>query len=152
MKEIVKIDAIAVAKILGLLLGGIYLAIGIILNLVVLIFGLGNLSGLDFLGFGSGLVATLLVSIIIGLVGFIVGLLLGWLYNVAANYFGGIVIMLEDRSVVEDRIRESKAAKIALRQERERMRSERKRLQEEDKHRRYSGDDDKKSFDDIPTP
>ena len=62
MKEIVKIDVISLAKVIGLIAGGIYLLVGIIVNLIVLIFGLGSITGLDFLGFGSGLIATVLVD------------------------------------------------------------------------------------------
>lgn len=138
MKEIVKIDAISLAKVIGLIAGGIYLLVGIVVNLVVLIFGLGSITGLDFLGFGSGLIATVLVSIIIGVVLFVLGLLAGFVYNVTASYFGGIIVLFEDRSVVEQRLREARAAKLALRSEKKRLQGEKKRIQAEDKKKRQA--------------
>lgn len=169
MKEIVKIDAISLAKVIGLITGGVYLLIGVIINLIVLIFGLGSITGLDFLGFGSGLIATVLVSIIIGVVAFIIGLISGFLYNSVANYFGGIIVLFEDRSIVEERLREARAAKLALAAERSRLHDEKKRIQLEDKKKKQAEKlakdkqkmsqsditniDDKKDNDaNIPTP
>ncbi|OIO47466.1 MAG: hypothetical protein AUJ28_00830 [Parcubacteria group bacterium CG1_02_37_51] len=128
MKEIVKIDIVAMAKVCALIIGGVYLLIGIIANLGVLIFGLDSFASLDFLGFGSGIIATILVSIIIGFVVFVVGLIGGLLYNFIAYYFGGFVVLFEDRTVVEQRLREARAAKSALRQERTRLKSEKKMM------------------------
>lgn len=137
MKEIVKVDAISLAKVIGLIWGGIYLIVGILVNLAVLVFGLGAISGLDFLGFGSGIIATILVSIIIGLAAFIIGLIGGFIYNFVANYFGGVIVLFEDRTIVEERLRESKAAKIALKEEKKRLKEERKRLKAEQKKKEY---------------
>jgi len=128
MKEIVKIDATSLAKVIGLIAGGIYLLIGILINLIVLIFGLGSVTGLDFLGFGSGLVATVLVAIIIGASCFIVGLLAGFVYNFIARYFGGVIVLFEDRTIVEERLREARAAKLALKSEKKRLQEEKKRI------------------------
>jgi len=136
MKEIVKIDAVSLAKVIGLITGGIYLLIGIIINLVVLIFGLGSITGLDFLGFGSGLIATVLVSIIIGFLSFVIGLLAGFVYNFVANYFGGVIVLFEDRSVVEERLREARAAKYALKAEKRRLQSEKRRIELEEKKKK----------------
>ncbi|MFW0837899.1 MAG: hypothetical protein ACKKL5_02755 [Candidatus Komeilibacteria bacterium] len=157
MKEIVKIDAVALAKVCGLLMGGVYLLIGILINLAVLIFGLGSLSGIDFLGFGSGLVATLLVSIIVGAIVFVIGLIAGLLYNLIAYYFGGIIVLHEDRSVVEARLRESRAAKSALRAEKKRLQAERRRQEAKRKAKpetKEIGDDKEKDGleSQIPTP
>ena len=138
MKEIVKIDAVSLAKVIGLITGGIYLLVGIIVNLVVLVFGLGSITGLDFLGFGSGLIATVLVSIIIGFVLFVLGLLAGFVYNFIGNYFGGIIVLFEDRSIVEERLREARAAKLALRAEKKRLQEEKKRIQTEDKKKKQA--------------
>ncbi len=132
MKEIVKIDIVSMARVCALLTGGVYLLIGVLANLGVLIFGLDSFSSLDFLGFGSGIIATLLVSIIIGFVMFIIGLIAGLLYNFVAYYFGGIVLLFEDRTVVEQRLREAKAAKSALQQERKRLKGEKKLMTDRD--------------------
>ncbi|MFW0862150.1 MAG: hypothetical protein ACKKL6_01035 [Candidatus Komeilibacteria bacterium] len=136
MKEIVKIDAVSLAKVIGLITGGIYLLIGIIINLIVLIFGLGSITGLDFLGFGSGLIATVLVSIIIGFLSFVIGLLAGFVYNFVANYFGGVIVLFEDRSIVEERLREARAAKDALKAEKKRLQSEKRRIELEEKKKK----------------
>jgi hypothetical protein len=133
MKEIIRIEAVSLAKVVGLLVGGVYLIIGILINLAVLIFGLGSVSGLDFLGFGSGIIATILVSLLIGLMVFVVVLIAGFLYNFIANYFGGVIVLFEDRSVVEERLREARAAKLALRAEKKKLKAERNRLQNEKK-------------------
>jgi len=138
MKEIVKIDAVSLAKVIGLTTGGIYLLVGILVNLVVLIFGLGAITGLDFLGFGSGLIATVLVSIIVGFVAFLFGLIAGFVYDFIANYFGGIIVLFEDRSIVEERLRESRAAKLALSAEKKRLQEEKKRIQIEEKKKKQS--------------
>ena len=138
MKEIVKIDAVSLAKVIGLITGGIYLVIGVLINLAVLVFGLGSISGLDFLGFGSGIIATILVSLIIGLMVFVISLIAGFIYNFVANYFGGIIVLFEDRSIVEARLRESRAAKLALRSEKKRLKEERQRLQTERKQKAKS--------------
>ncbi len=153
MKEIVKIDAVSLAKVIGLITGGIYLLIGIIINLIVLIFGLGSITGLDFLGFGSGIIATVLVSIIVGFIAFIIGLLAGIVYNFIAGYFGGIIVLFEDRTIVEERLREARAAKFALKAEKKRIQDEKKRIGMEEKKKKQALklEKDKDNMN-IPTP
>lgn len=153
MKESVKIDAVSLAKVIGLITGGIYLLIGIIINLIVLIFGLGSITGLDFLGFGSGIIATVLVSIIVGFIAFIIGLLAGIVYNFIAGYFGGIIVLFEDRTIVEERLREARAAKFALKAEKKRMQDEKKRISMEEKKKKQALklEKDKDNMN-IPTP
>ncbi|PIZ98891.1 MAG: hypothetical protein COX77_03195 [Candidatus Komeilibacteria bacterium CG_4_10_14_0_2_um_filter_37_10] len=131
MKEILKIDAISLAKVLAVITGGVYLVVGVIINIGVLFFGLGSMSSLDFLGFGSGLIATVLVSIVVGLFSFFLGILMGFIYNLVANYFGGVIVLFEDRSVVEQRLREAKAAKMALQEEKKRLKLEREKLEQD---------------------
>jgi hypothetical protein len=138
MKEIVKIDAVSLAKIVGLITGGVYLFVGIVINLIVLVFGLGSITGLDFLGFGSGIIATVLVSIMVGFTVFILGLIAGFVYNLIANYFGGIIVLFEDRSIVEERLREAKAAKLALSAEKRRLAEEKKRIMADEKKKKLS--------------
>ena len=131
MKEILKIDAISLAKVLAVITGGVYLVVGVIINIGVLFFGLGSMSSLDFLGFGSGLIATVLVSIVVGLFSFFLGIFMGFIYNLVANYFGGVIVLFEDRSVVEQRLREAKAAKMALQEEKKRLKLEREKLEQD---------------------
>lgn len=96
MKSIKKIDIISLAKFIGLLSGGIYLVAGLAINIAVLIFKIPATSKFDILGFGSGALATFLVALLVGLANFIIGAILGWLYNVSANFIGGLKIELED--------------------------------------------------------
>jgi ABC-type multidrug transport system fused ATPase/permease subunit len=90
MKVIKKIDVISLAKIMGVIYGGVYLIIGLALNLAVLIFGIPAFKQFDFVGFGSGVLATLLVAVLVAAVSFVIGLVIGWLYNLAASLVGGI--------------------------------------------------------------
>jgi hypothetical protein len=96
MKEIKKIDILSIAKISGLLMGGIYLVAGLVVNVAVLIFKIPVTAKLDILGFGSGILATFMVALLIGAVNFIIGAIAGWLYNLTASVVGGIRIKLED--------------------------------------------------------
>ena len=90
MKVIKKINVISLAKITGVIYGGIYLIIGLALNLAVLLFGIPAFKQFDFIGFGSGVLATLLVAVLVAAISFILGLLIGWIYNLAASLVGGI--------------------------------------------------------------
>ena len=85
-----KINVISLAKITGVVYGGIYLIIGLALNLAVLIFGIPAFKEFDFVGFGSGVLATLLVAVLVAAISFVIGLIIGWIYNLAASLVGGI--------------------------------------------------------------
>lgn len=91
MKEIKKVDILSCAKVTGTMFGGIYLVAGLFINLVVLFFSVPALKNFDILGFGSGVLATFLVALLVGSISFILGALLGWLYNLAASLVGGII-------------------------------------------------------------
>ena len=56
---------------------------------------------------------------------------MGFIYNLVANYFGGVIVLFEDRSVVEQRLREAKAAKMALQEEKKRLKLEREKLEQD---------------------
>ena len=90
MKVIKKVDILSVARVTGIIAGGIYLIAGLFINLMVLIFGLPALNNIDILGFGSGVLATFLVAVVVGAVSFIMGAIWAWLYNLAALLVGGI--------------------------------------------------------------
>jgi len=91
MKIIKKIDTLSVAKIGGLICGGIYLLAGLVVNLAVFIFSIAVLHVYDFLGLGSSILATMLLAVIAGAVAFLVSAASAWLYNVAAGFVGGII-------------------------------------------------------------
>lgn len=91
MKTIKKINILSLAKIMGLINGGVYLIAGLAVNLAVLFLGVPALAKFDLLGFGSGILAVLLLAILIGAISFIMGALIAWLYNVASGMVGGII-------------------------------------------------------------
>lgn len=100
MKSIKKVEVLTVGKILGLVTGGVYLIVVIlIVTLGTLIFDSSDFSRLDVLGFGSTVMATFLFALLIGVVNFIIGIVIGWLYNLTASLVGGIHVELEE---VED--------------------------------------------------
>ena len=94
MKLLNKIEILSAARCLGLLVGGIYLFVGIFINVVVFIFGIPAIKTLDFMGLGSGLLATLLMALLAGAICFLLGAVLAWLYNLAAKLGGGLKIEL----------------------------------------------------------
>jgi len=96
MKTIKKIDILSIAKIFGMVSGGIYLVAGVVVNLAVLVFKIPIDKRFDILGFGSGILATFMVALLVGAVIFTVGAIIGWLYNVTAKLIGGIHVQIED--------------------------------------------------------
>ena len=54
------------------------------------------------------------------------------------SYFGGIIVLFEDRSIVEERLREARAAKLALKAEKKRLQEEKKRIQLEEKKKKQA--------------
>lgn len=90
MKTIKKIEIISLARVLGCLIGGFYLAAGIIINIFTLILGLPVAGAFDFLGFGSSILATVLLAVVSGVMGFALGALFAILYNICAALVGGI--------------------------------------------------------------
>lgn len=90
MKMIKKLDILSVAKVMGVLYGGIYLVAGLAVNLAYLFLGIPALKQFDILGFGSGVLATLMLALLVGSIAFIAGAIMAWLYNFAAKIVGGI--------------------------------------------------------------
>lgn len=90
MRVIKKLNIISVARILGVIHGGIYLVVGLLINIVVLLFGIPTFAEFDFLGFGSGILATFLMAILVGAISFVLGAVMAWLYNLAAALVGGL--------------------------------------------------------------
>src|SRR3989339_60875 len=95
MMEIKKIDILSVAKFCAFLVGGVYLAAGVVISLVVAVLGLPAIQSFDLLNLGSALLATLLVAIMASAVSFILGAILAWLYNIFAKLMGGVKIELD---------------------------------------------------------
>ncbi|MCX6785361.1 MAG: hypothetical protein NTZ18_00735 [Candidatus Komeilibacteria bacterium] len=91
MKMIKKLDILSVAKVTGVLYGGIYLIAGLAVNLAYLFLGIPALKQFDLLGFGSGILATLMLAVMVGAIAFIAGAIIAWLYNLTAKIVGGIM-------------------------------------------------------------
>jgi hypothetical protein len=94
-----RIGVLSLAKIMGVLYGGIGLIIGICFALFSVLGG-GALmaSGQEGAGPGGGLMMGMGIGMAIaapifyGLLGFIGGLISGWLFNLAAGFVGGLEI------------------------------------------------------------
>jgi len=95
MMEIKKIDILSTAKLCACLVGGIYLVAGVFISFVVSILGIPVMQSFDVLSLGSALLATLLVSMVMGAVCFIFSAIFAWLYNILAKLIGGIKIDLQ---------------------------------------------------------
>jgi hypothetical protein len=112
-KYIKKIDIFSAAKVIGILTGGVYFIIVlIVLSLGALIVDQTSIDKLNFLGFSSTLVASFIFAIIIGVVNFIVTALFAWMYNLTSSFFGGIKVELEEvvdnQNTLFDKIESSK--------------------------------------------
>ncbi len=107
MKEIKKISLLSVAEFAGILVGGIYLVIGVLMSLVYFVMGIFVLESSDVIGLGSGILATFLLALLVGVLSFIIGLFIAWLYNLTAKLIGGIKIELSDRiEVIKEEMKE----------------------------------------------
>lgn len=91
MRVINKIDIFSVAKLSGVIVGGLYLALGLVVNIANLVFGLAFLNSLDPLGWGSSLLVTVLIAVVSGAIAFLLGAICAWFYNVGARLVGGVV-------------------------------------------------------------
>jgi hypothetical protein len=102
MKEIKKIDVLSTAIMYGLTLAVIGLIIGLFAGLFMFI--AGSMAGAfvhEFpvgrgLGAGMGIAAVIFFPILYGALGFVFGALGAFLYNLIANWVGGVKIEIKD--------------------------------------------------------
>jgi hypothetical protein len=94
-----RVGVMSLAKVMGVLYGGLGLVIGICFALFSVLGGGAMMaSGQDGSGAGGGMMMgmglgmAIFAPIFYGVVGFIGGLLTGWLYNLAAGFAGGVEI------------------------------------------------------------
>lgn len=92
MQVIKKIKALSVAKVSGIMTTGVYLVIGVVINLISFAFQIPVLKQLDFLGLASGLLASLLAALVAGILAFAVGGLWAVVYNLVSKYVGGVEV------------------------------------------------------------
>jgi hypothetical protein len=94
-----RIGVLSLAKIMGVLYGGLGLVIGICFALFSMLGGgammasgaEGSAGGGGML-MGMGIGMAIVAPIFYGVLGFIGGLLSGWLFNLAAGFVGGLEI------------------------------------------------------------
>jgi hypothetical protein len=94
MQTIKSVGVLSVGKIMGIL----YAALGLVSAPFVLLFSaLGALSGESPAGFGLvfAILFTVFVPIIYGVIGFVGGVISAFVYNLAAERFGGIELELQ---------------------------------------------------------
>ena len=93
-----RIGVLSLAKIMGVLYGGIGLVIGICFALFSVLGGgaamMGGQEGAAAGGLmmGMGLGFAIAAPIFYGILGFVGGLLTGWLFNLAAGFVGGLEV------------------------------------------------------------
>ena len=95
-----RLGVFSVAKVSGILYAVLGFIFGIIMSMVSLVLG-SVFQGAEFgpaAGFGVlfGVGAVIFLPIFYGLLGFVGGAIMGWLYNIIAQYAGGIEVEFED--------------------------------------------------------
>jgi hypothetical protein len=95
-----RLGVFSVAKVSGILYAVMGFIIGIIMSMASLVIGSAfqGLENAPLAAFGVlfGAGAVILLPIFYGLMGFVGGALMGWLYNIIAQYVGGIEVEFED--------------------------------------------------------
>ena len=96
------VGVMSLAKVMGVLYGGLGLIAGICIALFMVLGGGAMMaSGQDGTGFGGGMMMgmgigfAIAAPIFYGLMGFIGGAITAWLYNLAAGWAGGVEIQTE---------------------------------------------------------
>jgi hypothetical protein len=92
-----RVGVLSLAKLMGILYGGLGLIIGACFALFSVVGGGAMLAGGGEeaamgggMMMGMGVAMVIFAPIIYGLMGFVGGALTGWLYNVAAKFAGGV--------------------------------------------------------------
>jgi hypothetical protein len=94
--KVKNVDVLSVAITFAVLYAAIALVVGVVFFLISLVgAGLSNSGAGAIAGVGTGVIMLFLLPILYGFGGFIGGLLVAALYNLAANFTGGIKITLE---------------------------------------------------------
>jgi|TARA_Y100000310_G_scaffold108411_1_gene106833 hypothetical protein len=95
MATIKKINALSLAKVMGL----IYAFFGAILGAVLTLFSLMGIAysqaDLGVVGIWIGTAGIIIVPVVYGIIGFIFGLLIAALYNLVARRIGGLEIEIQ---------------------------------------------------------
>lgn len=96
MKEIKKVDAKSLAKMLGILYFVFGFVAGVFLFVVFVLIGTDaqEFSQVEAFVFGFG--APIALPVVYGVLGYVFGFVVAWIYNAIAQSFGGIMVELDD--------------------------------------------------------
>lgn len=98
MKQVKKIRALSLGKVMGLIYGMMGLLFGVIMSVAVILgstFGATGDNKVVGIIFGVG--AAIFVPVIYGVMGFVSGVVSGWLYNIAVRWTGGLEVEILDK-------------------------------------------------------
>ena len=97
-----RVGVMSMAKLMGVLYGGLGLLIGAAFALFSIVGGGAMLAGGGEEGalgggmmMGMGVAMVVVAPVFYGLTGFLAGALTGWLYNLAAGWVGGVEVDLQ---------------------------------------------------------
>ena len=97
-----RVGVMSMAKLMGVLYGGLGLLIGAAFALISIVGGGAMLAGGGEEGalgggmmMGMGVAMIVIAPVFYGLTGFLAGALTGWLYNLAAGWVGGIEVDIQ---------------------------------------------------------
>lgn len=97
-KEITKVGILSLIKLYGALYGALGFIIGLFAALIA---ATGLMAGGDFPMMGGGIAAIIVMPILYGIIGVIAGAIGGALYNLFAQWVGGIQVELKDVAEIE---------------------------------------------------
>lgn len=104
MKEIKKIRVLSMAKIFGLTSAIIGLVLGLLIGFIMFVVGsvIGTSNILSpIYGVSLGILGFVLIPLIHGIFGFLIGALTALLYNIFAQWIGGIEVEIAEKDVNE---------------------------------------------------
>ena len=97
-----RVGVVSMAKLMGVLYGGIGLLVGAAFALFSIVGGGAMLAGGGEEGalgggmmMGMGVAMIVIAPVFYGITGFLAGALTGWLYNLAAGWVGGVEVDLQ---------------------------------------------------------
>lgn len=93
--KIKKIGILSLAKISALLYAIMGLIVGVFMALISLIGAAFSQSTTGMFGMLFGVGAIILLPIFYGAMGFVMGVVTAWLYNIIANWIGGLELEFE---------------------------------------------------------
>lgn len=93
--KIKKIGVLSLGKISALLYAIMGLIVGVFMALISLIGATFSQSTTGMFGMLFGVGAIILLPIFYGAMGFVTGVITAWLYNIIANWIGGLEVEIE---------------------------------------------------------